>query len=354
MQKVDYLIVGQGIVGTLLAWFLEKAGKSYILFDNGQQQAASKVAAGLINPITGRRFVKSWMIETLLPFAKQTYQEMEAIAESSLWKEVPIVRYFQTTAEGNNWLSKTSYDGYEQFLSQKKLPEYLHDVIKDTGGYGIINGAQVNVGLLVQYFRQAFLDKKILINQAFDYQQLQFVGEEVMYGEWKAKSVLFCEGYSASQNPWFNHLPYESAKGEVLMLRIPNLHTDFILKKTQFLVSIEKDLFWFGSNYEWEDLTDYPTKEGKAYLEERLKDILQLEYSIVDHIAAVRPILKDRRPAIGWHPDYPQLGFLNGMGTKGTSIAPYWVHHFVEHLVHGTALSEEVTIARFFEEPNQA
>ena len=110
----------------------------------------------------------------------------------------------------------------------------------------------------------------------------------------------------------------------------------------------------FGSNYEWEDLTDYPTKEGKAYLEERLKDILQLEYSIVDHIAAVRPILKDRRPAIGWHPDYPQLGFLNGMGTKGTSIAPYWVHHFVEHLVHGTALSEEVTIARFFEEPNQA
>ncbi len=348
MQKVDYLIVGQGMVGTLLAWFLEKAGKSYILFDNGQKQSASRVAAGLINPITGRRFVKSWMIEELLPFAKKTYQEMEAHIGSPLWEEVRIVRYFQTIAEGNNWLAKTSYDGYEQFLSSEKLSEHLEHIVKDTGGYGIINGAKVSVSSIVHAFRQAFLKKGQLVNQSFDYQQLRLVEQEITYGEFTAQKVIFCEGYSAYQNPWFAHLPYESAKGEVLILRIPNFQTDHIIKKTQFLVPINKDLFWFGSNYEWDDLTDQPTPTGKAYLEERLSDILKVDYTIIDHIAAVRPILKNRRPAIGLHPEHSQLGFLNGMGTKGTSIAPYWVHHFVEYLVHDKELSEEVTLARFF------
>jgi glycine/D-amino acid oxidase-like deaminating enzyme len=60
--------MAQGISGTMLSWFLHKAGKSFIVIDEGNSNTASKVAAGIINPVTGRRFVYTWMIDELMPF----------------------------------------------------------------------------------------------------------------------------------------------------------------------------------------------------------------------------------------------------------------------------------------------
>ena len=75
MRKVDYLIIGQGIAGTMIAFFAKKAGKKILVIDQSRPHSSSKIAAGLMNPITGRKFVKSWKIDDLLPFAIQTYQE---------------------------------------------------------------------------------------------------------------------------------------------------------------------------------------------------------------------------------------------------------------------------------------
>jgi len=348
MKKIDYLIVGQGIAGTLLAWFLDQAGQSFIIIDDGHQRSSTKIAAGLINPITGRRFVKSWMIDELLPFAKTTYQAIEQQAKLEVWKEVDIIRYFQTTAEGNNWLSKTSYEGYGQFLSSEGLKEDLSRIINDTGGYGIVKGAKVAVKKIIEYFQKAYKEKNQLIAQKFDYTGLKVEEDSIQYQDIQAKKVLFCEGYAAKDNPWFSHLPYESAKGEVLVLKIPFLKTQYIIKKNQFLIPLSDNYFWFGSNYEWDDLTNKPSLAGRNYLEERLKEIIQVEYEVVDHLAAVRPVLKDRRPALGLHPTYSSIGILNGMGTKGTSIAPYWADQFVRHLVEGVPLSPEILVSRFF------
>ena len=66
----DYLIIGQGLAGSLLAWELIQRDCKVVIIDNGKENA-SQVAAGLINPITGMRFVKSADVDTLLPAAKQ-------------------------------------------------------------------------------------------------------------------------------------------------------------------------------------------------------------------------------------------------------------------------------------------
>lgn len=347
MKKVDYLIVGQGIAGTLLAWFLEKAGQTFMIIDNNHADSSTKIAAGIINPITGRRFVKSWMIEALLPFAKKTYQEIESVAGLSFFKEMEIIRYFQSNVEGNNWVTKTSYEEYEQYLSSKKLGQDLSTVIKNSGGYGIVNGAKVDVGILIEYFQKYYQAKEQLVTATFDYSALQVEPDSITYQSIAAKKIIFCEGYAACRNPWFQNLPYESAKGEVFLLKIPNFQTPYIIKKNQFLVPLGEELFWFGSNYEWEDLTNTPTLTGKAYLEERLADILKVDFEIVDHLAAVRPVLKDRRPALGLHPAHPSIAILNGMGTKGTSIAPYWADRMVRFLVGQEELAGEVDVGRF-------
>ncbi len=346
-KKRPYLIVGQGIAGSMLAWFLEKAGESFIIIDNSHKYAASKIAAGIINPITGRRFVKSWMIETFMPFAKNTYQEIETALDVQVWKDMDIIRFFINNAEGNNWLSKTTWEGYDKFLKTEKTADYLTDFIFDAGGYGTVNGAKVDLGKLVKAFRNHFQEKEVLRSELFEYDSLVVQEDGVKYKDILAKKVIFCEGYRSYANPWFAHLPYESAKGEVLILRIPSLKTPDIIKKHLFIVPLEDDLFWFGSNYEWDDLTDEPTQIGKADLLRQLKGILKVDYEIVHHLAAVRPVLKDRRPALGLHPNHPNIGILNGLGTKGTSLAPYWAKALVELLVTDKAIPSEVDVQRF-------
>ncbi|MFK7983162.1 MAG: NAD(P)/FAD-dependent oxidoreductase [Saprospiraceae bacterium] len=347
IKELPYLIVGQGIAGSMLAWFLAQAGTPFIIIDNNHKSSASKIAAGIINPITGRRFVKSWMIEDFLPFARQTYQAIEKELAVQVWKDMDIIRFFLNNAEGNNWLSKTTWEGYDKFLKKEKEAAYLNEIIYDEMGYGTVMGAKVNLGVLVKAFKKYFQAKEQLRTESFEYELLEIEANYVKYKDLIAKKVIFCEGYKSAQNPWLNHLPFESAKGEALILRIPSLQTPDIIKKHFFIVPLENDLFWFGSNYEWDDLTDEPTQIGKDYLVDALKDILKVDYEIVNHLAAVRPVLKDRRPALGLHPTHKNIAILNGMGTKGTSIAPYWAKEMVAFLTEKKEIPAEVDVQRF-------
>ena len=63
MQKIEVLIVGQGLAGSLLALELEKRGRKIHVVDNNPSTSSSKVAAGLYNPITGRKMTKTWMAD---------------------------------------------------------------------------------------------------------------------------------------------------------------------------------------------------------------------------------------------------------------------------------------------------
>ena len=60
MDTLDYIIVGQGIAGSCLAFELLERGAKIEIFDESWRDAACLVAAGVINPITGKRLVKSW------------------------------------------------------------------------------------------------------------------------------------------------------------------------------------------------------------------------------------------------------------------------------------------------------
>jgi len=53
------LIIGQGIAGTMVAQTLEKAGKSFLILEDDHAHSSSIVAAGTINPVTGRKYVKT-------------------------------------------------------------------------------------------------------------------------------------------------------------------------------------------------------------------------------------------------------------------------------------------------------
>jgi flavin-dependent dehydrogenase len=75
-MQVDTIIIGQGLCGTMLSWHLMKAGQQVMVIDESKPFSATKVASGVINPVTGRRIVRTWEIELFMPFAVNAYTEL--------------------------------------------------------------------------------------------------------------------------------------------------------------------------------------------------------------------------------------------------------------------------------------
>ncbi len=347
MEEVDFIIVGQGLAGTLLAHQLLKNDKRILVFDPGKENAATHVAAGIINPVTGRRYVKSWRIDELLPFAKKTYLELEQLLDISIYHPRQIIRTLFNAREENDWLLRTAEPGYIPYLSDSsELGEYEAST-EPAYNYGEIrHSAQVNISKLSTSFGEMLSQKGMLKRDAFDFNELVFE-DKLLYKGYHAKMIVFCEGSQAVNNPFFNYLPFRGAKGEVLIVKIQNAEFEKILKHRIFIVPLENDTYWIGSTYDWNYENELPTQKGAEYLTERLSEVLKLPFEIIRHVAAIRPTVKDRRPFLGVHPDFPRLGIFNGLGTKGASLGPYWAKHMTEFLLNNAPLDDEVNILRF-------
>lgn len=347
---MDYLIIGQGLAGTLLAHFLQADGCSVHIIDDAQPHSATRVAAGLINPVTGRRFVKSWRIDELLPFARQTYRELEERLGVKLYHERPIYRALYSIEEENIWLERCADPSYQVYVADEQLPPGMAQYVLPPRSFGRVNGgAQVNIGILADTFRQRALEAGILETGTFDFSLLRTEPDVVRYGDISARKVVFCDGRWGKANPFFNHLPLTGDKGEVLLVRFPpEVSFEAIIKHRVFVVPLDDGSYWIGSNYRSHYESDTPTEQGRGWLEENLKQSLSCPFEVLDHRAAVRPTVKDRRPLMGRHPDYPSSVFIvNGLGTKGTSLGPFWVRHFADYLQGRTKLDGEVDIRRF-------
>ncbi len=348
---LDYIIVGQGLAGTLLAHFLEKKGKRSLIVDPAEEGTASKVAAGIINPITGRRYVKSWRVDELIPFARATYQEIEAQLQLSFYHPRNIIRSLFNSKEENDWMLRTDDPAYSRYmLEEVELGGYEKNT-NPAFSYGeVIHAAQVDLDLMTSGYRKIFSQKNQLLEERFDFSALQNQNPSIKYKDIEADKVVFCEGFGMKNNPFFNYLPLGGTKGEVLIIKIKG-QPDFekILKHRVFIVPLADDTYWIGATYDKQFGGSQPTDRGFSFLKQKLDDLLKLPYEIVTHKAAVRPTVKDRRPILGLHPHFKNLAIFNGLGTKGASLGPFWASHMADHLVQGTNLDEAININRFSE-----
>lgn len=346
-EKINYLIVGQGLAGTLLAWFLLSEKKSVKIIDHPRPNAASQVAAGIMNPITGHRFVKSWMIENLFPFAETTYREIEAFLGQKFYYKKNIVRGIFLEKDEKAWWLRTADETYQKYFNENlDFGEFEGKIGEALSWCELTKSGQTDVPKLVNSFRNHFKKEEILDEQLFDYQEIITKDNSIIYKNIEAEKIIFCEGIEAEKNPWFGYLPFKGSKGEVLIIRIPNADFSRMLKHKIFLVPLGDNLYWTGSFYDRDYETEKPTEKGRKYLEEKLRLALKIPFEIIEHKSAVRPTVKDRRPFLGLHPEFPQLAIFNGLGTKGASLGPYFAKEMTDFLVSGKALNREADIRR--------
>jgi len=339
------IVVGQGIAGTLLTHFLLERGQEVIVIDPNKSNNASKVAAGIINPITGRRFVKSWRVDEFIRFAKPVYQQLEQLLSVDLYHAYNLIRALNNNKQETEWLLRSTFPGYESFIIDKAVLGAYQGIVKPSFAWAELKGsAQVNISKLVTAYRKLLEAKGVLIQEQLDHSLLDLNNNKVHYKGITADCIVFCEGYQSRFNPFFSNLPHQPAKGETLNIRIPGLKASKMLKSKTFLVPIGKEQFWVGSNYDWAFTDDLPTDTMKQKMLEALRSSLTVDFEVLAHQAAVRPVFKDRRPKIGPHQQYKQVYLFNGLGTKGASLAPFWADHLVNHLLDGLEIDKEVRL----------
>lgn len=348
-RKHDILIVGQGLAGTVLSGLMLKAGIAHRVVDNHHHAAATKAAAGLINPVTGRSYVKSWMIEELLPSARALYRFFEELLHIELVTEMPVLRTLPTPAHINKWHSSVSRPGYDAFIEDKLDSYQYDDILIERKKYGVIkNSCQVDISGLIEKYQGYLVDRGILEFDKFDFSQLRSSSTSVTYKSREYEAVVFCEGYQAIYNPFFKNLPFQPAKGEAFEIEIEGFNSNQILRDEIFIVPLPNKLFWSGGSYIWNFEDHHPTEKWRWNWTAKLDELIDRNYIIHSHKAGIRPSVKGRRPLAGRHHSNSNIYIFNGLGTKGTSLAPYWAEQFIEsYFIKNEEIDDAVNINRF-------
>lgn len=348
-MEIDVLIIGQGICGTFLSREMDRTGLSYLVIDELRSYTASRAAAGIINPITGKRLVKTWIIDELLPFAFQAYGEAGAALGISCLEQTHIIDFFPIPQA-----RLTFHERHGENPEYLRLPAdegNLRTCFHYDFGYGIINPCYLtDLPGLMAAVRSDLKGRGRLLEEKWVQEDLVLEKDGIRYRDIRARRLIFCDGIESFHRPWFNILPFSPNKGEALLAEIPGLPSHMgptIFKRGLNLVPMRDGRYWIGSSYEWSFETEGPTEAFRSRTEGILRNWLKVPFTITDHIAAVRPATLERRPFVGFHPLYPAIGILNGMGTKGCSLAPYFARQLAENMVHGTGILPEADVRRF-------
>lgn len=349
---IDFLIIGQGLAGSLLAWELIQRGCKVIIVDNGRENA-SQVAAGLINPITGMRFVKSADVDTLLPAAKQCYLQLADFFQQEFYIEKPMLRLFRNDSELINAGKRLNNPDYQAFLGDIHPPGNAIDNL--VTALGFLEQKQTGYLLtrtLLSCLKAFFIANDSYRQADFDYRDVQ-LNPSLRWQDISPKQLIFCEGYKATQNPWFSWLPFQPVKGEILTLEHPTELPDKILNYGNWLIPLNVRQIRIGATFDRENLDTQVTEQGKNDLLNMLGQISTdlTHATLINHQANIRPCTLDKQPFIGSHPQHKQLAIFNGFGAKGSLQIPWHSRHFADALLNGTPLPHSCNIQRHYEEP---
>ncbi|MGR9115975.1 MAG: NAD(P)/FAD-dependent oxidoreductase [Gammaproteobacteria bacterium] len=346
-MDIDYLIIGQGLAGSLLAWELIQRDCDVCVIDNGGDNA-SRIAAGLINPVTGKRFVKADNVDTLLPTAREVYRELSEFFKMDFFVAKPMLRVLRSQEEIEVIQKRLHDSSYSSYLGEIKTPEQLDYPLDNL----IAALEQKHTGYLLtrpllMRLQVYFIGLNRYRQATLDYREIE-LSPCLRWRDLKPKRIIFCEGHKVKHNPWFSKLPFRPAKGQILTLDTDYSIPSHILNYGNWLVPIAHNRFRIGATFERHSIDTTSTETGKIELLQALNQVngTLAAASVVDQHANIRPCSHDRQPYIGHHPENPDLWIFNGFGAKGSLQIPWYSRQLSDTLLTGKPLLAACNINR--------
>ena len=349
MKNLPYIIVGQGLAGTMLALEMEKAGIPFQIVASPSKISASSVAAGIVNPLVFKRLTKSWMVDEALQFALDTYSALETRFSKKFFHPIDILKPL-SKQEFLLWNEKKESGGFDDYISNIEKDKFQQGLHRFYGFGQVKSSGYLETSLFLKTLAKYFSNNGNLIQANFEYEDIRLEKEKVLWKGSEVAGIIFSKGFHSIYNPYFKFVEFAPSKGELLLINAPELPGNYIYTKKVYVLPVGRSVFKVGSTYNWDDLTDQPTNAGRESIEDRLQDLISVPYKVEQHWAGVRPTVKDRRPILGFHPEYPKLGMFNGLGTKGVLLAPYFAKEMVKLIQDKNyPINPEVALDRFYD-----
>ncbi|TDD93761.1 NAD(P)/FAD-dependent oxidoreductase [Flavobacterium cellulosilyticum] len=343
---IDYLIVGSGLAGISFSEVALLNNKSIVVFDNDSQNS-SKIAGGLYNPVILKRFSEVSQASEHLLLMNDFFLILEKKLQCRLNFKTPILRKFFSIEEQNNWFAASDKVNLAPFLSTSLIFK-KYSAIDSPFGYGeVLQTGYIDTASLLIKYKEFLVRNQLFEQESFDYSLLQEVENGIRYKSFHARHIIFAEGFGMHCNHYFKEMPLDGTKGELFIIKAPQLNLDVIVNTSLFILPLGGDLYKVGATYNWIDKTDNPTKGGKAELLTKIKDVINCEFEITAHLAGVRPTVKDRRPLVGTHPNHDSIHILNGLGTRGVMLGPAMAKALFDKIEYQIPLDSTIDIKRF-------
>jgi glycine oxidase len=327
VRHTNTLIIGQGIAGSLVAFMLYRQHIPFIVVDAGHANTASRVAAGMFTPVSGKRKAIDIGILQQIPFAIDIYKQIEKLIGENILHLQDIYEVPASSEEQNELLKKSVNALFEKYIvqHQKKIPH----IKQDFEAFKITNSGWVDCLSFINGFRDWLKQKDALIEEAFDYSLLKIDNENLRYKEIEFEKIIFCEGYQVFNNPFFNDEKIIPCKGDILTVEYKNDLADIIKKNGCYLIPYMNNVFKAGSTYHWNNNDETLFEIDKQAIETNLDKMLEDDYIVTNHQSAIRPTTHNREVIAKQHQQYSNMFMLNGLGTKGIIQGPLWAEYIV-------------------------
>ncbi|OPB86990.1 NAD(P)/FAD-dependent oxidoreductase [Elizabethkingia ursingii] len=342
MEKLDYIIVGDGYAAMFFAHQLLKSGKTFKLFSEGNR-AASHISAGVCNPVVLKRYNKIWNDEAQMNYLPVIFDEIEEYLHKNYLIQENVVRVFHDEGEHKLWLKKASQEKFEDYLDSDI--QQLSSVENPFGVGRVKNSCRLDVRNFFTDFFNLLEDKNALIKERFDYDKLDT--DQNSYNNYTFDKIIFAEGTGVKDNPYFSEIPVKPNKGHRFSLRLEKDTEAFVIKKKHFLFRFSGDEYYYGGTYDRDSQTNEIEDKAVEELKKGLEEVYKSSYRIDEVSTAFRATVADRRPIIGCHDIYENLYIFNGLGARGVLNGSYFSKQLFDFIEHGIEFHEEVDVKRF-------
>jgi len=340
----DVLIVGSGFAGLSCAVEAIMRGLSFDCIDMLQDHTSTRIAAGIINPVTGRKYQLQEQYAELFEAATVAYRKIEQLTGKTIMQQLPIFKMHKSEAALEAWIHASRQTEKSTYINSTPSPQKWHKHIDYRYGSILVeSGARVDARQLFEGIHALYPVQRSTIQ----YDDIELKEDYCLWQQSMYKHIIFCEGYQVKNNPWFKHIHIRPSKGECLLVRIPHFNCPVIVQKHTFIVPYGDDRYWVGGTNDFVADDDAPTETKQEELLDGLRDTIRLTFEVEGHFAAIRPTMRDRRPAVGTHPEHHHVHILNGLGTKGALLAPYHAHMLFNKIFNQMRIDPKVDVQRF-------
>lgn len=340
-----HLIIGQGLAGTAMAWRLWERGAPFLLVDRDEPTTSSKIAAGLLTPVTGMRLSLSENYGPWLREAVKFYRHKQRLLDRKFLHAQPHVRLFKTEEERQRWTKRQMEPGIQPFLGPLK-PLNEHVFSNPLGGFQMKHAGWLDTAAYLAASRDFFLGKGCWEQAEFRCQDLIIRKDEVKWAGRAFGHAILCTGWEAMKSPWFDWVPFQPARGTILTAALDLQGERRILHHHCWVLPRPDGTAKIGATYEMRFDDPHGQDERKlTELHGKLQQALRVPVDVLKHEAAVRPIIAQQRTLIGPHPAHSRLMFFNGLGSKGVLRSPAFASMLTSYLIDAEPIPNGVHVA---------